>query len=39
MWSAYQDVVRKYPPISLQAERKMIALAQEGHQESRDELL
>lgn len=39
MWAAYQEVVRKYSPISLQAERKLIALAQEGHQESRDELL
>lgn len=39
MWDAYHEVVRKYSPISLQAERKLIALAQEGHQESRDELL
>ena len=39
MWDGYHEVVRKYPPISLQAERKLIALAQEGHQESRDEIL
>lgn len=39
MWDGYHEVIRKYPPISLQAERKLIALAQEGHQESRDELL
>jgi DNA-directed RNA polymerase specialized sigma subunit len=39
MWDAYHEVVRKYPPISLEAERKLIALAQEGHKESRDELL
>jgi len=39
MWNAYQDIVRKYSPNSLQAERELIALAQEGHQDSRDELL
>ena len=39
MWDGYHEVIRKYSPISLQAERKLIALAQDGHQESRDELL
>jgi len=39
MWEAYGEVVRKYRHISLKAERKLIARAQRGSRESRDEIM
>jgi hypothetical protein len=39
MWEAYQEVVRKYPRLPLEEERRLIALAQAGRKESSDELV
>jgi len=39
MWEGYREVVRKYRPIPMEAERALIALAQGGSRESRDELV
>lgn len=39
MWEAYRAVIGKYRPISLEEERRLIALAQRGSRKSRDEIM
>ena len=39
MWEVYRDVVDRYPPITLETERELIAKAQAGVRKSRDELI
>ncbi len=39
MWGAYGEIVRQYPRIPVEQERKLIALAKRGSRKSRDEIV
>lgn len=39
MWKTYRDIIRKYPRISLQDERRLIRAAKKGSKQAADELV
>ena len=39
MWKAYRHIIRRYPRISLEEERRLIQKAQRGSKKSKDELV
>ncbi|MBI4711424.1 MAG: hypothetical protein HY767_03060 [Candidatus Omnitrophica bacterium] len=39
MWKTYRSIIRKYPRISLQEERRLIRLAKRGSKQAADELV
>lgn len=39
MWKTYRHIIRRYPRISLEEERRLIQKAQKGSKKSKDELV